>query len=201
MRIRKTLNRFHRNYSMRSSLTQFVVYATRTFWFAGRRDTSTVDDFRNSTLCPISLHLQSVQYLSCHFFGSCDTRVYLARCRRFEAWDRPWSVHVSGCTAGRPHCFVPQRSLAAAALDSCGAWLSDQATIAAALGSRLVESNMPAPITKSRHRFCRRLGVPLGVSVRCRQPLALCRFSRGDKTLIFDTSGSELNPTTPGPPP
>ena len=39
-----------------------------------------------------------------------------------------------GALLGGPHGFVPQHSLAAADLHSCGAWLSDQAAIAAPLG-------------------------------------------------------------------
>jgi len=89
----------------------------------------------------------------------------------------------------------------AADLHSRGAWLSDQATIAAALGSRLVESNTPAPITKNRHRLCRRLGVPLSRVGSLPSTVGPLQSKTGDKTLLFDTSDSELNPTTPGPPP
>jgi uncharacterized protein len=37
--------------------------------------------------------------------GSCGTSVYLVWCRGFEAWYRSWSLHVSGCAAGRPHAL------------------------------------------------------------------------------------------------
>jgi uncharacterized membrane protein YfcA len=56
----------------------------------------------------------------------------------FEARRYPWSLHVSRRAAGKPHCFIPQHNLAAPDLHSCGARLSDQATVAASLGGRLV---------------------------------------------------------------